>query len=111
MAACRSAFVNSKGFGGNNATGLFLSPIQTEEMLNRRWGKNKVAEFMRKREATEARFAEYDKTADEKETKPIYMFGEGVIDPEDLIISGEEIKLPGFAKPIKLNKNNPYEND
>ncbi len=111
MTACRSAFVNSKGFGGNNATGLFLSPIQTEEMLNRRWGKNKVAEFMRKREATEARFAEYDETADEKGTKPIYMFGEGVIDPEDLIISGEEIKLPGFAKPIKLNKNNPYEDD
>ena len=43
MTACRSAFVNSKGFGGNNATGLFLSPIQTEEMLSRRWGKNKVA--------------------------------------------------------------------
>ena len=111
MTACRSAFVNSKGFGGNNATGLFLSPIQTEEMLSRRWGKNKVAEFLRKREATEARFAEYDETADEKGTKPIYMFGEGVIDPEDLIISGEEIKLPGFAKPIKLNKNNPYEDN
>ena len=111
MTACRSAFVNSKGFGGNNATGLFLSPIQTEEMLSRRWGKNKVAEFMRKRETTEARFAEYDETADEKETKPIYMFGEGVIDPEDLIISGGDIKLPGFAKPIKLNKNNPYEDN
>ena len=70
-----------------------------------------MAEFMRKREATEARFAEYDETADEKGTKPIYMFGEGVIDPEDLIISGDEIKLPGFAKPIKLNKNNPYEDN
>jgi len=39
------------------------------------------------------------------------MFGEEVIDPEDLIISGEEIKLPGLAKPIKLNKNNPYEDN
>jgi acetoacetyl-[acyl-carrier protein] synthase len=33
------AFINSKGFGGNNATGLFLSPRQTRDMLEKRWGK------------------------------------------------------------------------
>ena len=28
-------FVNSKGFGGNNATGFFVSPSKTEELLRK----------------------------------------------------------------------------
>ena len=31
-------FVNSKGFGGNNATGLFLSPAVTRRMLEKKHG-------------------------------------------------------------------------
>ncbi len=39
------AFVNSKGFGGNNATGLFLSPTQTQQMLQQRWGKQSLKDY------------------------------------------------------------------
>ena len=49
------AFVNSKGFGGNNATGLFLSPDQTLAMLEKRWGKDRVLEMQRQQESVLAR--------------------------------------------------------
>ena len=34
----RYALINSKGFGGNNATATLLSPLQTQEMLAARHG-------------------------------------------------------------------------
>jgi acetoacetyl-[acyl-carrier protein] synthase len=49
--AMRGAFINSKGFGGNNATGLFLSPNQTRSMLEQRWGKKSLHSVLRQARA------------------------------------------------------------
>ena len=103
------AFVNSKGFGGNNATGLFLSPQHTLEMLRKRWGKDRLLELQRKQEAVEARAQDYDANADNGSIAPIYEFGEGVVDGEDLEIDDSKISIPGFPHPVDLNIANPYE--
>ena len=103
------AFVNSKGFGGNNATGLFLSPQHTLEMLRKRWGKDRLLELQRKQEAVEARAQDYDANADNGSIAPIYEFGEGVVDGEDLEIDDSKISIPGFPNPVDLNIANPYE--
>ena len=102
MTDCRSAFVNSKGFGGNNATGLFLSPIQTEEMLSRRWGKTKWLNLCENEKPLKL-ICRIRRDCGERDKTHLHVWGGGNR-PEDLIISGEEIKLPGLAKPIKLNK-------
>ena len=102
------AFINSKGFGGNNATGFVLSPAFTLGMLAKRWGKATVLSFATKQAAVEARAEEYDRSADSGAVEPIYMFGKGVVDGSDLSVDPQSIKIPGFPNPVRLDMENPY---
>ena len=45
-------FINSKGFGGNNASGVVLSPRIAEKMLRKRHGQAAFAAYVEKREQT-----------------------------------------------------------
>ena len=107
--AMRGAFINSKGFGGNNATGLFLSPNQTRSMLEQRWGKKAYTAFCAKQEHAETAAQDYNKVADSGNIAPIYKFGEDVLSGTDLTISPHEIHVPGFGKPVSLDADNPFE--
>ena len=103
------AFINSKGFGGNNATGLFLSPAFTERMLEKRWGSHQMQTYHRRHEPVREKASEYDVQADGGSVKPIYRFGEGVVEGEDLIISLTEIRIPGFGRSVNLALENPWQ--
>ena len=103
-----AAFINSKGFGGNNATGLILSPWRTRRMLEKRWGEKALLAHARRAEAVEEHAAEYDAALDRGEVAPIYQFGEGVLEGEDLQISAETIQIPGFGLPVQVSMPNPY---
>jgi acetoacetyl-[acyl-carrier protein] synthase len=103
-----AAFVNSKGFGGNNATGVFLSPWQTLHMLEKRWGKQALAEWKARSEETEARASAYDTAASSGAALTIYQFGEGVMEGADLRVSESQIGVPGFGKPVSLTPGNPW---
>ena len=107
--AMRGAFINSKGFGGNNATGLFLSPNQTRSMLEQRWGKKAYTAFCAKQEHAETAAQGYSNVADSGNIAPIYKFGEDVLSGTDLTISPHEIHVPGFGKPVSLDADNPFE--
>ena len=102
------AFINSKGFGGNNATGLFLSPAFTEQMLEKRWGRERMLSWRRRNEAVTERALAYDAQADDPDTAAIYRFGEGVLEGDDLTMSAREIRVPGFGKPVSLELENPW---
>jgi acetoacetyl-[acyl-carrier protein] synthase len=103
------AFVNSKGFGGNNATGFILSPQQTQRMLRQRWGKQVMVEYDRRHERVAATASDYDDHADDGSVLPLYQFGEGVIEVGDLDLTDRSLRLPGFAQAIDLDLKNPYE--
>jgi acetoacetyl-[acyl-carrier protein] synthase len=104
----QAALINSKGFGGNNATGLFLSPERTRRMLERRWGRQAMLDHARRHEAVAAAAEDYDR-AMQRETLPsIYRFGEGVVEGEQLEISRDEIRIPGFGQPVRTRLENPY---
>ena len=107
-AEMEGAFINSKGFGGNNATGFFLSPTVTKRMLTKRWGKNHMLNYQRKHETVAARAADYDANADGPSVKPIYQFGEGVVAGEDLTITDTEIRIPGYGQGVSLELENPW---
>ena len=102
------AFVNSKGFGGNNATGFFLSPKVTEKMLVQRWGAKQMQTYRKLNDQVASKAADYDAAADSGRFPPIYDFGEGVIDGEDLDINSNRIVVPGFGHPVNLDLDNPY---
>jgi acetoacetyl-[acyl-carrier protein] synthase len=108
-AAMPGAFVNSKGFGGNNATGLFLSPQQTAQMLAKRWGSDAVGRHQAASESKQANAQAYDEQADTGEILPIYQFGEGVLGGEDLHLQPDAMGIPGFAQQVNLQADNPYD--
>ncbi len=103
------AFINSKGFGGNNATGFFLSPRVTEKMLRNRWGDKHMQAYRRRNDVVATAAADYDAGADGDGYPPIYNFGERVLDGDDISISSNEINIPGFGHSVNLNLENPYE--
>ncbi len=106
--AMPGAIINSKGFGGNNASGLFLSPQRTRAMLAKRWGKAACTAHAKRNEAVRRAREEYDDAMLHATMAPIYKFGEDVLAGEDLSISTVAIHLPGFGLPVSLDLPNPY---
>lgn len=103
-----AALINSKGFGGNNATGVFLSPTKTRRMLERRWGKDAMLAYHRRNELVEQQADDYDGAMHRGEVAPIYRFGEGVLEGEDLEITPTEVRIPGFGRPVRVDLPDPY---
>ncbi|MCC1497265.1 beta-ketoacyl synthase [Alcanivorax sp. 1008] len=97
-----AAFLNSKGFGGNNATALVLSAQHSLELLQRKHGTAAIDQWQGKREATTAAVADYEQSVLSGEAKPIYQFGTGVLDGSDLQIHSDRINLPGQAMAVEF---------
>jgi acetoacetyl-[acyl-carrier protein] synthase len=102
------AFLNSKGFGGNNATANILAPHVVESMLRRRHGAKALAGYTDKRESVRAQAHAYDLAALKGQFETIYHFGEGMIDETLISIDQEKLDLPGFANNIDLVFSNRY---
>ena len=105
--ALDAALINAKGFGGNNATGVVLSPARTEAMLARRHG-HQWAAYQQQREVTRQRAADYASAAEGGDLRVIYRFGEGMIEDDALDISANCLRVPGFGQDIPLDGPNPY---
>lgn len=103
------AFLNSKGFGGNNATATVLSPQVVEGMLAKRYSEEEMAGYRARREGVRNQAAAYDAAATNGQFDTIYHFGQDLIDENEIEISEEEIKVPGFANPIDLRIANRFE--
>ncbi|WP_298186219.1 beta-ketoacyl synthase [uncultured Pseudomonas sp.] len=101
-------FINSKGFGGNNASALLLAPHVAERMLRKRHGEAAFAAYLQRREATRAAAQAYDAQALLGQLGIIYNFGNDLIDEQQISISAEQIKVPGFAQPLVFKKDARY---
>ena len=86
------AFLNSKGFGGNNATSALISSNLTEELLQRRFTDKELKAWKKKREATLKLREKNFELAVNSDIKPIYEFDKDVLDLTDLEISKKNIK-------------------
>jgi acetoacetyl-[acyl-carrier protein] synthase len=102
------AFINSKGFGGNNATALILSPTVTRRMLVQKHGAAALTAYDRRHEPIRRQIDDYDLKMSRGEVAPIYQFGEGVLEAEDLEITEQQIRVPGYAHAIQLTVDDPY---
>ena len=102
------AFLNSKGFGGNNGTGVVLSPSVTERMLAQRHGEQSMTRWRELNESVRAAATAYDERMIQGEEAPIYQFGEGVLDGPDLTIDDRSIRIPGFEQAVTLDFDNPW---
>ncbi|MGB0262099.1 MAG: beta-ketoacyl synthase [Henriciella sp.] len=102
------AILNSKGFGGNNASAVILSPDKTEAMLAKRYGDDAMTAYYQKREPVLAASQAYLERADRGDFAPIYRFGEDRINEADIEISETRIKVAGLANAIALPTKSPY---
>ena len=103
------AILNSKGFGGNNASAVVLSPARTESMLETRHGTSAMSDYLKKREVSLAKSEAYIDGADRGEYAPIYRFGEAQIAESDIEITPKAIMIKGLANEIILPSENRYE--
>lgn len=96
------SFLNSKGFGGNNASAPILSPSVVDEYLARHYSADTLRSYQAKREDTRACASEYATAADEGKLDPSYEFGNNIVDESLIAIDKSSLSVPGYHK-IKLD--------
>ena len=89
------ALVNSNGFGGNNATGLVLSPNVARELLAATAGAAAMKQHAKNNETVCATASAYDSAARAGTANTIYRYGEGVLTGDDLAVTKDAIEVPG----------------
>jgi len=103
-----TAFINSKGFGGNNATAVVLSPKVTIAMMKKRYGEKAMDEYEQKLVLVEQAQNEYRQRANKGEFDVIYKFGEGLVDENEIEISDSSLNFKEFKNEISLPAENPF---
>ncbi len=103
-----SVLLNSKGFGGNNASAAVISPQATTRMLEKKHGKHAMIQYQQRLEEAKQTAREYDQEACAGIARPTYLFGHNVLSGEQLEISAKQIRIPGYAQPISLEIDNPF---
>lgn len=104
-----AALLNSKGFGGNNATAILIGPHKVMEMLSKRYSDAELSEYREKNSVVKEVAEAYNQAAIHGESLPVYKFGVNVLGGEDLTISESEIRLPGYDMPVMLNMKNDFD--
>ncbi len=103
-----SVILNSKGFGGNNASAVLMSPESTEQLLSQRHGNKAMTAWRTAREAAQEQAQAYEDEAIRGTARPIYRFGENVLQGPELTITDKQITIPGYAKPVDITVDNPF---
>lgn len=103
-----SVILNSKGFGGNNASAPILAPHIVERMLTKKHGVQAMTAWATRKESTVENAAHYDDLATKGLAKPIYLYDNNVLEGYDLKISSTQIDLPGYKNPVSLDIKHPF---
>lgn len=103
------SFLNSKGFGGNNATATILSPVALAGYLDHHYGTKEMAAYQRKREATLEQRNSYLDSADAGKVNARYHFGTGMVDESKIVINSSSLSIPGYEQSVCLTDNEGIE--
>lgn len=106
--AMDSAIINAKGFGGNNASAVLVSPAIARKIIQ---GQNKSSEwkaYCKRAEKVAESAREYDQLTIKGETAPVYKFDHNVLDGDDLVYHSDHIEVPGFTQSVSLKHESPY---
>ena len=87
------ALINSKGFGGNNATAAVLGPEVTRELLARHHGQRKLSDWRASHERVQIQRNNIESARLQGDWAPRYHFNEGVLDPSGVEVNEDRIKL------------------
>lgn len=100
------ALINAKGFGGNNASALLLSPVTTRRMLNARYSDKEMKQWQTANERVQQAQHDYDERMIAGEQKPLYLFDNGVLGDADIKLDSSKIEVG--SKSVSLDLQSPY---
>lgn len=103
-----ATLINSKGFGGNNASALVLSPNTTRSLMRQRHGDTALTQWQHRNDTVREAQDAFDKRTRSEGLKVMYSFGESVMSDKDIQLSRSELKLSRFTRGINLPDNNPF---
>jgi acetoacetyl-[acyl-carrier protein] synthase len=96
-----AAFLNAKGFGGNNATATIASPGIAMQWLERRHGRSAIASWQQRNEAVVQQAAAWDLALTAGTAEMVYRFDHEVRGEEHVRIVDGELRIEGYP-PIPL---------
>ncbi len=99
--------VNSKGFGGNNASATLLSPVATQRLLRQRYSDKEWSAWQDANEAVATGQSAYDEGMIAGKESPVYRFDHGVLNDGDVELTADRVRVGQFE--IDLNLKNPFE--
>jgi acetoacetyl-[acyl-carrier protein] synthase len=103
------AIINSKGFGGNNASATLLAPHVVQRMLEQRHGKDRMRQHQGMQQKVAATAHAYDAAAIAGKAAPIYKFDHQVLDGSNVKMDGVTLTIDGVQHAIPLNGASPYD--
>ncbi len=106
--AMDATIINSKGFGGNNASASILSPHTALHMLRQRYGNSAMSAYELRAEEVKQRSAEYEEKLMQGTNPILYQFDNNVLDASALEYSREKLSIKGIGPAISLSVVNHY---
>ncbi len=103
-----SVILNSKGFGGNNASAPVIAPHRVNQLLGNKYDQKTLNGYRDRLAEVQACAAEYDREATRGTNRPTYLFGHNVLEGDMLSITDKEIRVPGYEQPISVDIENPF---
>jgi len=96
-----AAFLNAKGFGGNNATATIASPGIAMKWLEQRHGRSAITTWRQRNEAVVEQADAWDRALTAGTAEIVYRFDHEVRGEEHVRIVDGELRIEGYA-PIPL---------
>jgi len=90
---CSYALVNSKGFGGNNATATVLSPEVSMSLLEKRHSVDAISQWRTANETVEQSRRDIESLRLSGDWQPLYRFNDGVISDGDVCIESGHLMI------------------
>ncbi|HIF75535.1 MAG TPA: beta-ketoacyl synthase [Porticoccaceae bacterium] len=103
-----AVIINSKGFGGNNASASIIGPHIAIKMLSKRYSAEEIKSYKKRNEAVLESAQKTDEQALAGTNSIIYKFDHNVLGRESIAIDDSKIKVSGIDKEISLQLNNSY---
>ena len=100
-----AAFLNAKGFGGNNASALILSPEESMTLLSKKYSSTKIKNYQSANQDVVSKCTQHNKQCLRGKYNIIYKFNENVLQGEgDIMLEKNKLSLKGFKRSINLKK-------
>ena len=101
------AIINSKGFGGNNASASLMSPLAAQRMLQTRYSGQAWKKWEQANERVRERQQAYDDGMIAGTVSPVYKFDHGVLGDGDVEVGAQQLTIGRHT--VRLDQVSPYD--